>query len=372
MKILINFGPLKVGGGHNVALNFFYELKKLDLKNVEFFFCVPKYSKLTDVVSQSRWKDNVFYVSNNPVVRIVQELTSLKNFLNEHKIQNVYSYFGFALLGKKYKQVVGSADSNLYFPEVDFWKDEPGLKRLKRFLVDKYRIFGLKNAHAVIFENKAMCDRAEWLFSIKNRKLILPSINFSGSSSSYSLGEKVKPRVLLLCGWQRNKNILKLPEVASEFKKNGINIEFVLSVSPDGSSCSNEFLSKINNFQVEEYFKFIGRVNKDDIPSLYSQIDIVYLLSKLESFSNNIIEAWYFNKPLIVADEEWARAICENSAIYVNRDDAYEIMRATREVLGDRELAADKLADGGRILDSYPAIDERVNLELSYLTEVFK
>ena len=131
-------------------------------------------------------------------------------------------------------------------------------------------------------------------------------------------------------------------------------------------------MSKINNHKVEEYFKFIGRVNKDNIPSLYSQIDVVYLLSKLESFSNNIIEAWYFNKPLIVADEEWARAICENSAVYVNRDDAYEIMQATLKVLGDRDLVADKLANGEKILDSYPAIDERVDLELSYLTEVFK
>ena len=72
--------------------------------------------------------------------------------------------------------------------------------------------------------------------------------------------------------------------------------------------------------KVDELILLIGKIEKKNLPSLFDQIDFVFLLSILESFSNNIIESWTYKRPLIISDEHWARTICEGAALYVNNN----------------------------------------------------
>lgn len=367
-KLLINLGPLKKGGGQNVALNFIQTLKRKSPPTFELYFIVCESSLILDSLNNSQWKDNLIIVSANPVLRILKEMTSIKKFLKDEKIDLVYTYFGFGFFGRNIKQVIGSADSNLYFPEIDFWSKERRLEKLKRLLVDKYRIYGLHLAAGVIFENKAMLERAGLLFKIKSKILILPSIDEPTVKERLDIELKNETvKVLMLCGWQRNKNILLIPELARKLKDSGVNIEFVITVERDDSSCAQEFFTLVDKWGAHDLINCIGSVSKAQLPDLYNRVDQVILLSLLESFSNNIIESWFYKKPLIISDELWSKAICLDAVSYVPRNDVDAIAAEIKKLAGSRELVLKLTEKGTKALQHFPDVNERFEQELKYI-----
>ncbi len=372
-RLLINLGPLKKGGGQNVALNFLQSLQRLPTISFEPFFVVCKDTMVHKVLLETKWKNRLCIVDPNPLKRIIQELSTVRSFVSANDISVVYTYFGFAPLGKNIRQVIGSADSNLYFPEVPFWKNESKLGKVRRYLVDKYRIFGLKTASGVIYENKAMYDRALPLFGIKDKALILPSIDEPTVKEDLfinSCDESIK--ILMLCGWQRNKNILLIPSLVNKLKSLGIKSQFVITVEQDGSDCAKEFFQLVKYYEITKEILCIGPVSKANLPSLYAQIDQVLLLSLLESFSNNIIEAWYFKKPLLISDEAWSRAICHNAAYYTPRNDVNAIASCIVKLAHDENFKDALVKEGLTQLALFPSVDEKLLQEIKFIERFVK
>jgi glycosyltransferase involved in cell wall biosynthesis len=369
LRILINLSTLKGGGGQNVAMNFLMGLRHVDLSGVELSFLVAKDSAPHRYLEESR--SYPFHVSpRKPVERIIFERFTASRAIARDGIDIVYSYFGFGLFGRKVKQVSGSADSNLYFPEIDFWEGITGIGRLKKFFIDHYRIFGIKSAFAVVYENEALRERAETLFRLPRVKFIKPSIAVDETGDRYVMPESVlanASKALFLCGWQLNKNIMRIPAIAAELKRMGQPVHFVLTAPADGSSTHVAFMAKVAERGVDDMVSIVGSVDKRQLASLYEQVDFVMMLSKLESFSNNIIEAWAFKRPLIVASEDWARSICKDAAVYVDRNSPADIAAKLAQLRGDTALAADVVGRGSRELASYPTIEERIREELQYL-----
>jgi glycosyltransferase involved in cell wall biosynthesis len=372
LNILINFSSLKSGGGQNVAMNFLLGIGDVKLTDVRLIFLVARDSEPHKHLKKIGYSD-IIVAPRNPLTRIVRELIFGRQWVEQYEIDIVYSYFGYALLPRSVCQVTGSADSNLYFPEVEFWKDYSWIKRLGKKLIDMYRVFGIRRANAVVFENPDLLERGRKLYGLKNVKYIKPSINFEKFDDSVRDALDLKtpyPKGLFLCGWHLNKNIMRIPEIASQMHERGKPMSFVITASMDGSDISKDFQRYIDSYDVEEFVQAIGNVTKSKLPALYACCDIIFLLSKLESFSNNILEAWYFRKPLVVSDESWSRAICKDAALYVDRNSIVSIADAIQEVLTNRELNEQLIRNGERELSYYPSIAERILEEKSYLVKL--
>lgn len=375
IKILINFGTLKIGGGQNVGLNFLSSLLKSKPSGAIYTFIAVKNSEIYNFLIVNKQK-NIIICPRNPIKRIIFELFQFNQIIKKNNIDIVYTYFGFALFWSKVPQVIGSADSNLYFPEIDFWSGYKGFSLMKRKLVDKYRIWGLKRANGIIFENEILEKKYKEIFDFGNlTTFIKPSVlqNFDNKKfdlpKGLSIGVK---RGLFLCGWHLNKNIMKIPKIASILKKRQIKFHFIFTAPADGSPLHNEFTRLLNFYGVKDMVSIVGPVGKEQLADLYTNIDYVFLLSKLESFSNNIIEAWIHRRVLIISDEEWAHAICKDSAIYVNRDCTEDIVEKLIKSI-DNELLNEQLVNNGTdILKSYPTIEEKTKLEINFLHHVYE
>ncbi|MEP7377724.1 MAG: glycosyltransferase [Chitinophagaceae bacterium] len=327
-----------------------------------------------DKYLKAKGKYPVVYMPQNPVHRILSEFLNGKKIIKTLGIDIIYSYFGTARFPKAVPQVSGSAESNLYFPELDFWQEYSGIKKLLRRINDRYRIWGLKRVKAVIFENEIMQKRCEQIYRISNTVWIKPSFTKSHVNLPYQIplaAKSSKFRGLFFCGWQRNKNFMIIPRLAAAFKKASINFHFILTAPPDNSDEHRNFLRLIEKYDAADSISIVGPVKKSEIPSLYEQVDFVFLLSKLESFSNNIIEAWHFKRLLIIADEPWSRSICGDSAVYVSRDDAENIVSGIMTVIKNDAKKIDIIRRGTAILQQYPSIEERTEQEIAYLTYIF-
>jgi glycosyltransferase involved in cell wall biosynthesis len=374
IRILINFSTLKSGGGQNVALNFLYAVDSCRLEGVEFYYLAAKDSEVHRCLKQDKTKHYIV-APRNPLLRILFEVFVGWYFLTKFKIDIVYSYFGYAWFPRHWPQVTGSVDSNLYFPEIDFWSEYIGLRRWKRKIIDFYRICGVKRSKAVVFENEALEERGQRLFKLKHTKTIKPSICFNDNKLDFKLPVNLEQGMksgLFLCGWHFHKNIMLIPELASEMRKRNRSFMFFLTAPQDWSSQHREFCNLVSKYNAGDMVFITGPVLKDELESLYNQIDFVFLLSRLESFSNNIIEAWHFGKPLLVSDALWAHSICQDAAFYVNRDSAVDIADKLCSLIDSSENYKEMIKKGKDILLKYPTIQDRIREEIDYVSHVFQ
>ena len=114
----------------------------------------------------------------------------------------------------------------------------------------------------------------------------------------------------------------------------------------------------------------IGPVPKTKLSYVYSDTDFVFLLSALESFSNNIIESWQFKRYLVISDEEWARSICLDSAIYVSRNSPENIASTIANFIKNKSLRNNIERNANDMLNSYPSIHDRIKMELSLIKKL--
>jgi glycosyltransferase involved in cell wall biosynthesis len=370
MITLLNLATLKKGGGQNVALNFLGSLEKVGESRINFHFVVVKDSDIHKYLV----KKNITAITlmpRNALFRMIKEIIFGHYIISKYKIDLIYTYFGIGLYPFSTPQVSGSADSNLFFPEIDFWSNYSYINKLIKRIIDKYRIWGLKKMKAIIFENEIMQKRSIELFNLKNTVFIKPSINILNENISFELPLiNQKNKGLFFCGWHKNKNFMIIPFLALELKKRDISFHFLITANRDNSADYLEFQKNVKILNVQDRISIIGSVKKEEIASLYEQIDFVFLLSKLESFSNNIIEAWHFEKALIISDELWSRTICKKSAFYVDRNNINQISDIIQKCLTNTELIKSVVNNGTKILSSYPNIEEKTKQELNFLIKI--
>lgn len=373
MKVLLNLATLKKGGGQNVGLNMVkcLILERYDLS--KFSFVVSEGSTI-EAELKNNGVNEVISAPEHPLKRIIFELTKGRKIIKQYNIDIIYTLFGIGLYPKSCKQVSGSADSNIYFPEINFWEGYTGLARLKKTIIDYYRIRALKRAYAVVFENKAMHRRSKELFQLTNTLYSKPSINpdFPHDTLDFPLVSSDVKIGLFLCGWQKNKNYMLIPEILDEFRKKGMKFHIVITASKSEKAYYAAFMDKVKIFDLEDRVTVLGPVKKTELRTLYKNIDYVFLLSKLESFSNNIIESWFFQKVLVISDREWSKAICKDGALYVDRDKALDIVEKINFLEKDDYEKKSIIAKADQILKTYPSIKEKVNLEFNYIKSLYE
>jgi hypothetical protein len=89
--------------------------------------------------------------------------------------------------------------------------------------------------------------------------------------------------------------------VAKLLKEKGLKVNFILTLDQNDPNVNVHIVSKINENQVPEYFTFAGKIKGSDVGNVVKASDAMILLSKLECFSSNVVEAWHFRKPLLIS-----------------------------------------------------------------------
>ena len=93
------------------------------------------------------------------------------------------------------------------------------------------------------------------------------------------------------------------------------------------------------------------------------------MLSDLESFSNNHMEAWKVCVPQIVSDRDFARDICRDSAVFIEPHNPKQVAITLSEVLNNDALLR-ALVENGRIyLEQLPSQKERMHKILQLILD---
>lgn len=375
MKVLLNLLPITSGGGQQVALTF---LKSLSERSEAGSFIVIA-KKKTEISSWLTSQSALRYrLSERSIFkRLWFEIIEINSITEDNNIDIVYTLFGTIFVTPKVKIVTGCAYSNLFYPEIDFWR-VGRVKKVIKNSIDYLRLRSYRKADLVIFENQALADRAETQFGFKATIVLLPSI--SVKTTCVSDGGRIqitginrsKFNFLLLTGWHVNKNLVLLLDVAEELKRQSqkkICFNITIDQSTEGAV---SFFKAIKDRGIEEYFFFLGKVSSSDVEFIAKACDSVLLLSSLESFSNNLIEAWAYQRPLVVTDGDWSRSACGNAALYVNVHRLTSIVESVLTISTDDELYKRLVLHGTERLNRFPTPARKVQLHLEALENTWK
>lgn len=306
-------------------------------------------------------------IPNKRFSRFIYELFSSKYDIEQGS--TIFTLFGPPPLRKHNCRLInGCAYSNLLYPEINFWGFLPAYKRVIKTITDFYRKQSYRRSDVVIFETEVLLSRAKKdnVFRKKDLRVVemAPSSLVKKSNVREVLSQYYEQklnrnhiRLLYLSGPHENKRHHLWPEIISELKSIGVDVTLVVTLPDGGFLNSLEKLFKERN--VGEHLVNLGVIEAKDVASLISVVDGLVNTALLESFSNNFVEAWEMNKPLVVTKSDWSKGACGDAALYIQPQDKIQSARSIKQLFLDDKSIAHITKSGKDKLSTLPSRSER-------------
>jgi len=362
LRILIDFGSIKAGGGAQLATNFLSFMNEYPGDVEKVFLLLPELGPLLHHINESCY-DGILIYPNSFWKRKLFELTTLRNFVEENDIDVFYTFFGAGIPAPKgVRSIVSVAYPVICYPDSPYWGFLPLKHRLYLSVINKMRCRRIRRANAVVVETKVMGDRLVKYAQVKPDLIEIsppaPSV-FINDSPFQSKPCRQTYQFLLLGGLDRHKNIWRLPALALAMEELGIS-NFMFLISASRKSFNTAYPEcRGNEKLLDRHFEFLDVIPSQQIQSVYDRADFLINLSDLESFSNNYMEAWKAGLPLICSDTDFARNICANSAVYVDPHTPQAAARVIAPLLSDDVMQRQLVAAGKKRLANLPTIEQK-------------
>jgi len=376
MNVLLNFLPLKSGGGLQVGLDFAAQARKLVSRH-RWFLVATAGTPLADLGATEHFQVSKI-VPRGWRARLWFESVGCRDVLKSVGPAVVYTQFGPQWWGAtRAVNVVGCAYSNLCYPEIDFWRRLPPVQRRLRAAVDNLRRRRMQQADAVIFETHDLAERGLKHLRLDPHRVHVVRPSVSSLVDEHGQHPETKARcdalprgfrVLLLSVYNPNKNFELLPRIAHALKARVQTDDtiFVLTLAHDSPQW-RALRATAEALGVADRLINFGPVPQQECAELYRACDAVILPSQLESFSNTIAESWAMGRPLLIGDLPWARALCGGAAAYFPYDDHVAAAERLLELKNDAAQRAGLVAAGHRQLAQYPTPQQRFSQYLDIL-----
>ncbi len=358
-KIYINLVPIHSGGGLQNSINFILNIDIKQLQSKEIIFIIRNNDNLLKICEDKGY--NVVVVENTFLARLKFELF----FFKRKKDVLIFTLFGTVpFLSWSNFTITGCAYSNLFYPEIDFWKHLNFMNKQIKLLKDYYRYKNLRLSNIVIFETEVLANRAKSLYnfdksSVYTVKMAVNSLVKKSYKNNNLDTDKKLFNILYLGSAHPNKRQHLLVDIVSEILKNKVyNIRFFVTL--DDNSYAVEVLNEIKKRNLEKYIINIGRVENEKVADIIDDSDAMINIAALESFSNNFVEAWQMEKVLFVTDADWARASCNDGAVYLDINNLKNLSNNIIEISKDNNLYAEYVKKGTLELNQYPNAKEKI------------
>jgi hypothetical protein len=369
--IFFNFLYAPDGGGYQNSLSFVHSLKEMGFSFKKIVFLIYRDTEIHDICLSS--KINHIAIKNNVLNKIFFEIRSRK-YIRKNDI--IFSIFGPPMLtNASYTlNIGGMAISNVFYKDIDFWEDLNPILKFYKMFKDKYRLHRYSKSDYWIFETNILKKRAVselgypinrcHVVKMSHSKLI--GKNFINHNSVYNYLKNINNCFLFLCGAHPNKRLHILPELALKLMKRGFyDFKFIITAKPN--NYLKQILKESKKKKVLNKFLNIGPVNPNDVPTVIHQCDFMCTFSRLESFSNNFVEAWAMEKPLIVTKDDWSIDSCKNAAYYLELDDLEISSKKIIQLINSSDLRKKIVENGKIVLSEYPSPEMK---SLQYLNAI--
>lgn len=216
----------------------------------------------------------------------------------------------------------------------------------------------------------AFCDRTG--VDKANARVIPNAVDvtaFMGKVSSKDERYRGGMRILCPAAPYPHKSLKFIPEYARCMVDLGVeNFSFVLTI-PKEHTIFNLIMTKAESFGVEKYIETIGSYSYCSVSEVYSDADVVFVPSLLETYSATYLEAFAAKRPLVVADRRFASDVCGAAALYIEPLDATDVAKKLISLFDDG-LVKRLIQSGEQVLDTCETQESRIRSILDFLMNI--
>lgn len=359
-KILINGLNAKAGGGKSILNNYLKILITKDKVN-QYFVLTPqeedyqKYEtkniKIIDI--KEKYKNTIFLPFTYSYI--------LPKLISKLEINSIFNLADIPIRTKEFQVFLFDWPYAVY-PNSIVWQKMSFKDKVSR----KIKLFFFKRnlpfIDILIAQNNAIRKRLYKYYNVKNIEIVNNAVSLENLKDVPENAKDFKlpkgKKLLYLTYYYPHKNLEILLPLAVLIKKNGLEYKFIITIESNQNSKAQEFLNKIQNLGLQDVIINIGSVVMANVPSLYQQCDGLLMPTLLESFSGTYVESMFHKKPIITSDLDFAKVVCENSAIYFNPLNEVDIFEKILKVFNNDEVEKSMIEAGTIQLQKISTWDE--------------
>ncbi|WP_029594810.1 glycosyltransferase [Exiguobacterium chiriqhucha] len=338
MKIVLNCSSLISSGGFVSTFNLLKQLAE-NSRGHEYLVIIPEnvgYEKI-DFNSYPHLTPIYYRRSNlNNVKRLIYDNFLLKKIIYSWNADIVFSMGNIGPLKLKIPHVLMIRKPYFAYKDKYIYRNWSLLGKANLRIQNQLSKMISKNCDLLTVQTPVMKKRISENFGISTEKIkVIPNAlikenlttdeNISGLYN-YLRKESVV-NILALAQYYPHKNLEKIIEVAEELKSRNIkDFRFLLTIDEKQHPNVSKILKAIKEKKLESFVWNLGIVNKNDLSSLYKNVDYLIMPTFLETFGNPYIEAMYNKVPILASDFDFSRSVCKEAAVYFNTFDTDDII----------------------------------------------
>lgn len=372
MKLLIDCSSLQVGGGIQVASSFLNDLNNGIPNEVDYHIILSP--QINEQIDKSIFKKNFqFYILEKKYYKnFIKRGNELKKLENQIMPDVNFTVFGPSYYKSSVPKIVGYAIPHYIYTDSPFFKQISLKEKLKLFIEKNLKLyFFKKNSDYLVFETKDALSRFATKYNFNASKCFVAhnTLNeiFTKPNNWNDIKLNIKGDIKILCltSNYKHKNISIIPKIIDELIEGNKtqNFKFVITLQKQETN----FEEKYNQF-----IEYVGKVNHNNLPSLYNQIDIVFISSLLEVFSATYLEAMFMKKPIVTTNLSFAKDICQEAALYYSAIDFKDATNKIEEVIYNNQLKEDLIQKGLENLKRFGSSLDRTNTYLNIINKAYE
>ena len=368
MKLLVDCVPLSTGGGVQVAIAFLSNLQSR--KDWDWVAIAP--SRIRHLLPEGLINDSrVSFVNFQDNWARLQLPSQLRSIEKREKPDIVFTIFGPALFRASAVHVVGFARPHMIYDR-EAWMPR---RKVKDVFLDLLRQVQFRTYDHIFVETETAKARLSERVRIPLNKIttipnsVNPLLKRSANSELPQNSEKI---VLVPSAWYWHKRLEIVPEIAlaAMTARPDLKIHFRFTLDPK----SDGWLSIVGiaqGFGVEKSFSTLGVLSISDLGPAYEAADLVLLPTVREVSTAVYPESFYFGRPLVTSDLDFARDLCGDAALLVAPEKTSLFAAAIVKLLSEPGLAIDLKTRGEAQLEkAYPTAEEKFEMQIRNLTRI--
>jgi len=368
MRLMVDCVPLTVGGGVQVAIAL---LANLSMQSSVDWTGVATEGVRAALPAELAASERMTFLSKRSHLDRIRLRRQLGELERRAAPDVVFTVFGPQYFRAKAPHVVGFALPHLIYPR------DPKLPRRGSFerAINAMQCAVFRRADRLVVETQTARHRLAKRVDIDPARIsVIPNgLNpLLVGSSDTDRRKDGHFGVLVPSAYYQHKNLEIIPEVAAAASRlrPDLDFEFRFTLAPG----SPEWLRLANRaavLGVPNNLRALGVLRISDLGAAYCAASAVLLPTVREVSTAVYPESFFFRRPLLTSDTDFARELCGQAALFVPPRDAEAIARGLIAVVTDPALSNRLVLEGERQLErGYPTPAEKFRLQLDLLDRV--
>lgn len=364
MKVLVDCTPISIGGGIQVAIALIAGLRE----QTDIVWRAVASSPIEAALPAE-------ILADGRVIRIKKETrfdrirlrSALIDIEQEFAPDIVFTVFGPAYFRARGPHVVGFA-----LPYLIYERDGliPAATPSERF-VDWLRCVMLRRADHLVVETETVRRR------LAGRLRIDPArISVIGNSVNPFLMRKPAAdapagrfNFLIPSAYYLHKNLEIAPRVAAAMRQLDPDLDFVFQLTLEaGEAPWTAIAEQAQRLGVSDRLVTLGVLPLEDLARAYREASAVFLPTVREASTAVYPESFYFRRPLVTSDMDFARELCGEAAMFVAPHAPQEIACRLIELARSPKMRA-RLVEAGiqQLARAYPQAKDKFAMQMAML-----